>query len=85
MKAISPEVGLERLLLALETDLLVVADEEILAIAKELGMNPAMKGSAAMFGITTPTAGQVHRQRLIRKEPVSSFKRRPKEDTPPST
>lgn len=42
---------LERLLAALERELLEATDEEILEAAGELGMNPAMKGSAAFFGI----------------------------------
>ena len=52
MKTPDPERGLERLLAALECDLLDATDEEILAAARELGMNPAMKGSAAFFGVT---------------------------------
>jgi hypothetical protein len=32
---------------ALEQELLQASDEEIMTVAKELGMNPAMKGSAA--------------------------------------
>jgi len=41
----------ERLLAALERELIEATDEEILEAAGELGMNPAMKGSAAFFGI----------------------------------
>lgn len=42
----------ERLLTALERELLEATDEEILSAAGDLGMNPAMKGSAAFFGVT---------------------------------
>ena len=42
----------ERLLAALERELVAATDEEILAAAADLGMNPAMKGSAAFFGVT---------------------------------
>ena len=42
----------ERLLAALERELIDATDEEILEAAKDLGMNPQMKGSAAFFGIT---------------------------------
>lgn len=42
----------ERLLIALERELIEAADEEILEAARDLGMNPAMKGSAAFFGVT---------------------------------
>jgi hypothetical protein len=43
---------LEGLLDALEQELIEATDEEILAAASDLGMNPAMKGSAAFFGVT---------------------------------
>ncbi|HUN71873.1 MAG TPA: hypothetical protein VMU52_06135 [Steroidobacteraceae bacterium] len=42
----------ERLLAALEHELTGATDEEILEAAGDLGMNPAMKGSAAFFGVT---------------------------------
>lgn len=44
---------LEHLLAALERELIEATDEEILEAARDLGMNPAMKGSAAFFGIAT--------------------------------
>ena len=49
-----PETALERLLDALASELTDVSDEEILAAAKELGMNPMMKGSAAFLGLRIP-------------------------------
>ncbi len=52
MKKTRAEVGLERLLVALEREILEETDEEILAAARELGMNPGMKGSAALAGVT---------------------------------
>lgn len=45
---------LESLLAALEQELIAATDEEILEAAADLGMNPAMKGSAAFFGVTIP-------------------------------
>jgi hypothetical protein len=42
----------EGLLAALEQELIAATDEEILEAAADLGMNPAMKGSAAFFGVT---------------------------------
>lgn len=51
MKADNAE-RFERLLAALERELLEATDEEILEAARDLGMNPAMKGSAAFFGVT---------------------------------
>jgi hypothetical protein len=52
MKTTSPELTLERTLLALERDVLDATDEELMTAARELGMNPTMKGSAAYFGVT---------------------------------
>jgi hypothetical protein len=53
MNRAHPELALERLLLALERDVIDSTDEELLAAARELGMNPAMKGSAAFSGLMT--------------------------------
>ena len=47
-----PDQVLERLLTALESELLEATDEELLAAAKELGMDPTMKGSSAFTGVT---------------------------------
>ena len=52
MKTTRPELGFERLLAALERDLLDATNEEILAVANELGMKPDMKGSIALLGVT---------------------------------
>lgn len=51
MKADNAE-RFERLLAALERELIEATDKEILEAARDLGMNPAMKGSAAFFGVT---------------------------------
>lgn len=51
VKRVFPEAALERLLLALERELIEAADEEILAAAHDLGMKPEMKGSAAFLGL----------------------------------
>jgi hypothetical protein len=53
MNRAHPELALELLLLALERDMVDATDEELLAAARDLGMNPAMKGSAAFFGLMT--------------------------------
>jgi hypothetical protein len=52
--AARPEVSLSRLLEALEQELIDASDEEIMAAAADLGMNPAMKGSAAFAGLKYP-------------------------------
>jgi hypothetical protein len=50
------EGALDRLLDALASELGEATDEEILEAAKELGMNPLMKGSAAFLGLRIPPA-----------------------------
>ena len=49
-----PETTLERILEALERELIEATDEEILAAAHDLGMKPEMKGSAAFLGLRYP-------------------------------
>ena len=49
--SVRPDVGLERLIHGLELELLEAADEEFIAGAHDLGMNPDMKGSAAFLGV----------------------------------
>lgn len=75
-----PELGFERLLAALGQDLLEATDEEILAVANELGQKPGMKGSMALLGVTSAwrleTAGSAGATRRLR--------RRSKGDAPPS-
>jgi hypothetical protein len=51
----NPENALERTLDALAVELIDVSDEEIMEAAKELGMNPMMKGSAAFLGLRIPS------------------------------
>jgi hypothetical protein len=55
----SPEAKLTRLLEALEQELIAASDEEILAAAIELGMNPKMKGSALFAGLRYPARPQL--------------------------
>lgn len=49
--SVRPDVGLERLIQGLERELLEAADEEFIAGAHDLGMNPDLKGSAAFLGV----------------------------------
>jgi len=77
----SPRVTskLERLLLELERELTEATDEEILAAARELGMNPAMKGSAAFFGVkllVRPNALRRDRGRTSRSRVSLNWARR---------
>jgi hypothetical protein len=91
MKTTRPELALERILVALERELINTADEEVLAAAKELGMNPAMKGSAAFFGVTllvrpigTDLGGSRLKETSEQKD-APLRRRRPKGDAPTST
>jgi hypothetical protein len=51
--------ALERILDALAEDLVESTDEELLQAARDLGMDPTMRGSAAFIGIKSPTAWQL--------------------------
>ena len=90
MKTTRPELGIERLLTALEQELLDASDEEIAAVASELGIKPGMKGSIALFGVTravrsknqdnpTKLAGGTKDQ-----EGKTRLRRRPRGNTPSS-
>lgn len=59
VKAALPEVVLTRILEALGQELIDVSDEEIMQAAKDLGMDPHMKGSAAFLGLTSPAKPDV--------------------------
>lgn len=47
----TPAAALGRILDQLDRELIEASDEEILEAARDLGMNPMMKGSAAFFGL----------------------------------
>jgi hypothetical protein len=51
VKAVSAKTKLTRILNGLEQELIEVSDEEVLAAAQSLGMDPRMRGSAAFAGI----------------------------------
>jgi hypothetical protein len=55
----APHVALARLLEALGQELLEASDEEIMEAAKDLGMDPRMRGSAAFAGLTYPARAQL--------------------------
>jgi hypothetical protein len=49
--SVRPDVGLERLLQGLERELLEAPDEEFMTGARDLGMRPEMRGTAAFVGV----------------------------------
>jgi hypothetical protein len=49
--SVRPDIGLEKVIHGLERELLEATDEEFLAGARDLGMKPEMKGSAAFIGV----------------------------------
>jgi len=55
----SPEAKLTRVLEALEQEMIDASDEEIMAAAIELGMNPTIKGSALFEGLKYPARPQL--------------------------
>ena len=59
VKVGSPDVALTRLLEALGQELIDASDEEIMAAAKDLGMDPKMRGSAAFAGLKYPFKAQL--------------------------
>jgi len=81
-----PERELERVLLAFEHEVIDASDVEILAAAGELGMNPAMKGSSAFFGVTRLVHFRKPPQKPgHRKRQQVARRRIPKDDVPPSS
>jgi hypothetical protein len=55
VKPISSERALTRILNAFAQELIEASDEEVLQAAKDLGMDPNMKGSAAFLGVIHAT------------------------------
>jgi len=55
---IAPAAALGRILDQLDRELMEASDEDILEAARDLGMNPMMKGSAAFLGLRVPAMAQ---------------------------
>ena len=77
-----PEQQLERLLAALEQELIHADDDELAAVVAELGLKPSMKGSVALFGVTRvlhwptrPTAAPAEAPGVQKKAPRISDRR----------
>ena len=75
--------GFERLLAALEQELIAATDEEILDAAGDLGMNPLMKGSSAFFGVTVGARPSLRQADPKEPSDTPGLRRRGKDDPPP--
>jgi hypothetical protein len=53
-----PDIVLYRIQAEFERELLAASDEDIMEAARDLGMNPAMKGSAAFAGLKYPVGAR---------------------------
>jgi hypothetical protein len=84
---IHPDAALDRLLDALAHELTYVSDDEILEAAKELGMNPLMKGSAAFLGLrVSPIADLAEWGEFFASEQFRSALAKPRRSKrPPAT
>jgi hypothetical protein len=71
----------ERLLAALEQELITATDEEVVQAASDLGMNPAMKGSAAFFGVTVDLRAKSQPGYLSQSADVLRTPNGPKDDS----
>ena len=61
-----PQAALDRVLDSLARELTHVSDDEILEAARELGMNPLMKGSAAFLGLHTLSFAEFFESEALR-------------------
>jgi hypothetical protein len=59
VKVSSPASALNRVLDGLEHEIVDASDEEILAVARELGMDPQSRESAAFAGVKFPSRPQL--------------------------
>jgi hypothetical protein len=84
MKDTFPELGFERVLTSLQSDLLAATDQEIAEIAAEIGLKPGMQGSIALAGVLMVVdVSRLEEARGRRsKEPVAPVRRRPKGEPP---
>jgi len=66
LSVIEPETALNRILDAMECELIDASDQEILEAARDLGMNPLMKGSAAFLGLHTLSFAEFFESEALR-------------------
>jgi hypothetical protein len=68
------ERRLQRLFVALESELLQASDEEVRQAASDLGIKPDMKGSIAWMGILFP--GKIPRDVMVNIDAIRNYLRR---------
>jgi hypothetical protein len=73
-----PDVRLERILAALEQELIHADDEELLEVVAELGLKPSMKGSVALLGVTRRLSPWPHHTEETSPEAPSAQKKAPR-------
>jgi hypothetical protein len=69
----SNERRLQRLLVALENELLEASDEEVRQAAGDLGINPDMKGSIAWMGVLFP--GKMRRDEVLDRDAIDAIRK----------
>jgi hypothetical protein len=86
MKSKRPDLGLERVLVAFERELADATDEEVLAAARDIGIDPTMQGSAAFFGVMLSVKARqpTDAQRMGKRKATPLARRRIKRPVPPS-
>lgn len=72
----------ERLLTALERELIEATDEEILEAAGDLRMNPGMRGSAAFIGLTHAPRWPLERDDASESLSTPRTRRKPENEPP---
>jgi hypothetical protein len=75
---IQPDVRLERILAALEQELINADDHELMDVVDELGLKPSMKGSVALFGVTRRLQPWPQRPETVPAETPSAQKKAPR-------
>ena len=72
LSVIEPQTALNRVLDALECELIEASDQEILEAARDLGMNPLMQGSAAFLGLRALSFAEFFESEALLKRPCRS-------------
>ena len=73
----TPAAALGRILDQLDRELVEASDEDILEAARDLGMNPLMKGSAAFLGLQCFSLAEFFDSDASKSLPLESVARKP--------